>query len=67
MALRSMLAEMGMVTLPSLMPFPNVHEAFDEDGTPRDPKTDERNATFFDELVWYMKALRAARAGGVPY
>lgn len=67
MALRSMLGEMGMVTVPSLMPIPNVHDAFDENGVPTDPNMNQRTISFFDELIWYMKALRAARAEGVPY
>ncbi len=67
MTLRACLAEMGMVTIPSLLPVPNVADAFDEAGAPSDPKTDERTAEFFDEFVWYMNALRDARAKGVPY
>lgn len=67
MALRMSLAEMGMVTIPSLLPMPNVAEAFTDDGTPTDPKTPSFSATFFDEFVWYMNALRSARASGVPY
>src|SRR5271165_384602 len=36
MQLRMSLAEMGMVTIPSLFPVPHVGEAFEEDGTPRE-------------------------------
>lgn len=64
--LRSMLAEMGMVTIPSTQPFPNVQNAFSDDGVPTDPRTDEFTKSFFDEFEWYVNALRAARAGGVP-
>ena len=67
MTLRACLAEMGMVTIPSLMPIPNVGDAFDEAGVPSDPKTDEYTAQFFDEFEWYMNALRTARTNGVPY
>ncbi len=66
MALRSMLAEMGMVTIPSLLPIASVQSSFDLDGVPSDPKTDERTTAFFDEFEWYMRALGSARAGGVP-
>jgi NAD(P)H-dependent FMN reductase len=66
-ALRSMLAEMGMVTIPSQLPIPAVQKAFDENGVPVDPKTDEWTARFFDEFIWYMNALRPARRAGVPY
>ena len=67
MSLRAMLGEMGMVTIPSLMPVPNVEAAFREDGTPADEKTDGYTATFFEEFVWYAKTLRAGRERGVPY
>lgn len=67
MQLRMSLAEMGMVTIPSLLPTARVGEAFAEDGTPADPKTVEYSAQFFDEFTWYMDALRARRQSGVPY
>ncbi len=65
--LRSMLAEMGMVTLPTTQPVANVQNAFDDAGVPTDPRFDELTKQFFDELDWYVQALRAARASGVPY
>lgn len=67
MQLRMSLAEMGMVTIPSLLPIANVESAFAEDGTPSDPATETYSTQFFDEFVWYMEALRARRAQGVPY
>jgi NAD(P)H-dependent FMN reductase len=67
MQLRACLAEMGMVTIPSTLPFARVHEAFAEDGTPSDAKTPQYATEFFDEFVWYMEALKARRAQGVPY
>ncbi len=67
MQLRMSLAEMGMVTIPSLFPTANVGTAFSDDGTPSDPKTVEYSAEFFDEFFWYMKALREQRKTGVPY
>ena len=65
--LRAVLGEVGLVTIPSMMPFPRVGEAFAEDGTPTDPASEGRAAKFLDELCWYARALRAARAEGVPY
>jgi len=65
--LRSMLSEMGMVTIPTDQPVSNVQNAFDDSGTATDPHFDDITKQFFDELEWYMNALRAARAGGVPY
>jgi len=58
---------MGMVTIPSLLPFPNVSTAFGEDGTPTDPRTKGMTDTFITELMWYIEALSAQRKTGVPY
>jgi NAD(P)H-dependent FMN reductase len=62
MALRAMLAEMGMSSIPSILPVPRVQEAFDDDGRPRDPQWLGRADRFLGELEWYGEALRAARA-----
>jgi NAD(P)H-dependent FMN reductase len=67
MQLRMSLAEMGMVTIPSLLQIPAVHNAFDEGGVPADAATETFSAEFFDEFVWYMEALRERRKTGVPY
>ncbi|HTX58364.1 MAG TPA: NAD(P)H-dependent oxidoreductase [Verrucomicrobiae bacterium] len=67
MQLRMSLAEMGMVTIPSLAPLGNVQNAFEEDGTPTDPATPKYSQGFFDEFIWYMEALRERRKRGVPY
>jgi NAD(P)H-dependent FMN reductase len=61
MQLRMMLAELGMVSIPSLFPVPKVQEAFAEDGAPTDPKTRTSARKFLDELEWYAEALRAHR------
>jgi NAD(P)H-dependent FMN reductase len=61
MTLRAMLAELGMSSIPSLLPIPKVQNAFDEDGTPKDAGYDKRAADFLEELEWYANALRAAR------
>ena len=66
-ALRTMLGEMGMVTMPSMMQVAAVGNAFDDEGAPTDPKMNSYTQTFFDELLWYMRALRPARAQGTPY
>jgi NAD(P)H-dependent FMN reductase len=61
MQLRMMLAELGMVSIPSLFPVPMVQRAFAEDGTPMDPQTRARAKKFLDELEWYAEALRTHR------
>jgi NAD(P)H-dependent FMN reductase len=65
--LRSLLGELGTVTIPSIFPVPKVQDAFDDDGNPRDPSPDRHIGRFLDELEWYARALREARRGGVPY
>lgn len=67
MQLRCMLAEMGMSSIPSILPFPKAHEMLHEDGRPTGDRPGESAARFFDELEWYAEALRAARAKGTPY
>jgi NAD(P)H-dependent FMN reductase len=63
-ALRPMLAEMGMSSVPSVFPIPKIQEAFDEEGNPRDPELPKKAAKFLNELDWYACALKAAREGG---
>lgn len=65
--LRAMLCELGMPSVPSLLPVPKVQDAFAEDGTPTDPGFAKRAGRFLDEFEWYARALKAARGGGVPY
>jgi NAD(P)H-dependent FMN reductase len=67
MQLRAMLCELGMPSIPSLFPVPVVQNAFEDDGTPRDPAFDRRVVRFLDELEWYARALQEARKAGVPY
>ena len=67
MQLRMTLAELGTVTIPSLFPIPKVQSAFDESGRALDPAYDQRVVRFLDELEWFARALREARAAGTPY
>ena len=67
MPLRMTLAELGMPSIPSLLPVPRILEAFTPDGEPTDPNFERRGERFFREFEWYAQALRQARAGGVPY
>jgi NAD(P)H-dependent FMN reductase len=65
--LRAMLGELGTPSIPSIFPIPKVQDAFDDDGTPRDPAYPHRIGRFLDELEWYAGAMQAARKAGVPY
>lgn len=67
MQLRMTLAELGMPSVPSLMPIPRIGQALGEDGTPRDPPTHRALERFLGEFFWYARALRRERAAGTPY
>ena len=58
MQLRAMLCELGMPSIPSLLPVPRVQDAFDDDGRPHDEAYHRRVARFLDELEWYANARR---------
>ncbi len=53
MQLRAMLAEMGMSSIPSVLPFPKAQEMLDEDGRPTGDRPGKSADRFFDELEWY--------------
>lgn len=67
MQLRMTLAELGMPSIPSLLPIPRVQDAFTPEGEPTAPGFEKRCERFFREFEWYAEALRRARAEGVPY
>ena len=67
MALRMTLSELGMPSIPSIFPVPQVQEAFDEIGNAKKPIFDQRVPRFIAELEWYAEALKAGRERGVPY
>jgi NAD(P)H-dependent FMN reductase len=67
MQLRAMLCELGMPSIPSLLPIPRVMEAVSESGEAKDPRLPMRFDRFADEFEWYASALASARLNGVPY
>ncbi|HEX3864966.1 MAG TPA: NAD(P)H-dependent oxidoreductase [Stellaceae bacterium] len=67
MQLRMTLAELGMPSIPSLLPVPRVQEAFTPAGEPTNDGFEKRCERFFAELEWYAAALQQARATGLPY
>ena len=67
MQLRAMLAEMGMASIPSLLPFPKVLDMLDENGTPQNDRIKKSADRFLSELEWHAEALQAQRAKGRPY
>jgi NAD(P)H-dependent FMN reductase len=66
MQLRMTLAELGMPSVPSLLPIPRIAETITEDGVAAEITVRSMNR-FLDEFLWYAGALAEARAGGTPY
>ncbi|WP_158944332.1 NADPH-dependent FMN reductase [Granulicella sp. S190] len=67
MQLRSLLAETGMPTIPSLQPVPSIDKSLSEDGVALTQELAEKSGKFFDEFEWYMRAMKAERSKGLPY
>jgi NAD(P)H-dependent FMN reductase len=67
MQLRMTLAELGMSSVPSILPIPRIGQSIDEDGVAIEPFVDRSANRFLDEFLWYAGALKQARAEGTPY
>ncbi|HVV95312.1 MAG TPA: NAD(P)H-dependent oxidoreductase [Hyphomicrobiales bacterium] len=65
-ALRTILAEVGMPSLPSILAIPTIGVAFAEDGRPQEPWIDKAANRFLAEFEWYAEALKARRAAAPP-
>jgi NAD(P)H-dependent FMN reductase len=66
MQLRMTLAELGMPSIPSLLPIPRIAETIGDDGATAEITVRSMNR-FLDEFLWYANALAAARSEGTPY
>jgi NAD(P)H-dependent FMN reductase len=67
-ALRTILAEMGMPSVPSVLSIPNIGSALNEDGSSNEAWIDKAADRFLHEFEWYARALKAQRAAeGTPY
>jgi NAD(P)H-dependent FMN reductase len=66
MQLRMTLAELGMSSVPSLMPIPSIQNVLGEDGMPAHDWVTKSLARFLNEFEWYARALKAERNKGVP-
>jgi NAD(P)H-dependent FMN reductase len=64
--LRSILAELRMVTIPSTMPVPYLAKAFDDEGNPLDSEYNRRADKFLEEYEWYANALKNHRRASQP-
>lgn len=59
--IRLVCVELHMVNIREAMYFPTVQDLFDEGGEIKDKSFNVRAKVFFDELIWYAKALKNAR------
>jgi len=66
MQLRALLPEVGMPTIPSLQPIPSIGSSLSKDGIALTQELAEKSGKFFDDFDWYMRAMKAERAKGVP-
>ena len=66
MQLRMTLAELGMPSIPSILPIPRIAETISADGVAADITVRSMNR-FLDEFLWYAGALAEARMDGTPY
>jgi NAD(P)H-dependent FMN reductase len=66
MQLRMTLAELGMPSVPSILPIPRIAETIADDGAAPDLTIRSMNR-FLDEFLWYAGALADARMQGTPY
>jgi NAD(P)H-dependent FMN reductase len=56
--------EAEMVPLRNAVLIPTVQQAFNPDGSPRDPDTEAAADVLLDDLAWWADALRQARSRG---
>jgi NAD(P)H-dependent FMN reductase len=66
-ALRTILAELGMPSIPSILAIPTISQALTQEGTSNEAWIDKAAARFLSEFEWYAEALAVKRAAGTPY
>jgi len=65
--LRAVLAELGMLSISSIQPFPKVQDSLDDEGNPRNEFIEPSTNRFLNEFEWYLNALKKAREQGTPF
>jgi NAD(P)H-dependent FMN reductase len=65
--LRSVTGELGMPSISSIQPFPNIGKNFDKTGNPQDQRIEKSTRRFIDEFLWYLEAFKTQRDKGTPY
>ncbi|MBV8767510.1 MAG: NAD(P)H-dependent oxidoreductase [Hyphomicrobiales bacterium] len=66
-ALRTILAELGMPSLPSVLSIPTIGSILTEDGHSNEAWIDKAASRFLAEFEWYAQALAVKRKDGTPY
>lgn len=66
LALRTVLAAVGLITLPATFAMSKVQDSFSDKGEALDSAYETRIQGFLDALEWYASAIAGARAKGVP-
>ncbi|GAB5467672.1 MAG: NADPH-dependent FMN reductase [Rhodospirillales bacterium] len=61
MQLRMTLAELGMPTMPTLLPVPGIAQVLDEAGRSEAQWLTDQTGRFLDELTWWARAAKAER------
>lgn len=65
-ALRTVLCELGMPSLPSVLSIPSIGRALSDDGVANEPWIDKAADRFLAEFEWYAGALKDKRAKDAP-
>lgn len=59
--LRQVAIELQMAPIKEALYFPKFWETFDDNGQPKDPKTNDSLNSLLAQLLWWAKALKEAR------
>lgn len=65
-ALRTILAELGMPSLPSVLSIPTIGRALSSEGAANEAWIDKAAGRMLAEFEWYAEALAAKRAANAP-
>lgn len=65
-ALRTVLGELGMPSIPSILAIPSIGTALSNDGTAIEKWIEKSASRFLAEFEWYAEALRQKRSMGPP-
>lgn len=65
-ALRTILGELGMPSIPSILAIPSIGTALSDEGVANEGWTQRAAGRFLAEFTWYAEALAAKRASDPP-